>query len=122
MKSRVAAFSAALFLAMSIPASATYNATVVGTISWIGQMNQSLGNPAETIVFALTNQPTGLCSSGYNMFVISPASVTDAQSRKNLLAMLLSAKATGSQVQVAYDNTGGYCDQGMPAVYYIDVM
>lgn len=55
------------------------------------------------------------------MFSVSPNYIADAQTRKNMLAMLMTAKATGSPVTVAYDSNGGYCDQGMLAVYYVVV-
>jgi hypothetical protein len=32
--------------------------------------------------------------------------VTDAQTRKNLVALLVAAKAVGQQIQVDFDNTG----------------
>lgn len=51
-------------------------------------------------------------------FAISPATVPDAQTRKNMVAANLSAKLTGATVEVAYDSTGATCDQQMLAVYY----
>lgn len=118
---RVVTFSAALFLAISISASAAIT-SIAGTVSWVGQFSPTAGFAAESITFALTNQPTGLCSSGYNMFMISPASVPDAQSRKNMLAILLTAKASGAQVQVGYDNASGFCDQNVPAITYVQIL
>jgi len=41
---------------------------------------------------------------------------------KNMIALLLAAKASGDQVQVAFDNAGGFCDQGHMGVYYIETM
>ena len=111
----------ALLIATAIwplSAHATYNATVIGTITTITQFGTALQFGPETVVFDLANQPTIACPQGAH-FLFSPATITDAQTRKNMLAILLHAKATGSQVEVAYDNTGGYCDQGYPAVYYI---
>jgi len=102
----------------SMPTHATYNATVIGTLSFVQQMGPNVGYTAETISFQLSNQPSVACGSFQN-FVISPTSVPDAQTRKNMLAILITAKASDAQVQVAYDSTGGYCDQGMPAVYYL---
>ena len=110
-------------LLVHIPATATYNATVIGTISTLQQMGTNVGYTAETTTFSLTNQPSTLCSAGYRQFSISPATITDAQTRRNMIAMLLLAKASGASIQVAYDmNNNGYCDQGMPGVYYITVM
>lgn len=107
--------------AISMSAFATYNATAVGTVRFITQMGPGLQYAPETVVFQISNQPATTCSSGYSQFLISPASVPDAQTRKNMLAILMTAKASGAQVQVAYDNTNGYCDQGSPAVYYLSL-
>jgi hypothetical protein len=106
----------------SMSAYATYNATVVGTVVTVQQMSTSLQYTPETFTFTISTQPTVACGSGFNYFVVSPATVTDAQTRKNFLAMLLTAKAAGASVQVAYDSTGGFCDQGMTAVYYLVVL
>jgi len=102
----------------SIAAHATYNATVIGTVSTVTQFGTALQFGPETVLFDLANQPTIACPQGSH-FIFSPNSVTDAQTRKNMVAILLHAKATGSQIEVAYDNAGGYCDQGYAAVYYI---
>jgi hypothetical protein len=104
----------------SMYAEATYNATAVGTIGFLQQSSPSVGATPETFIFTISPQPTVSCG-GFNYFIVSPNSVTDAQTRKNMIALLLTAKASGSQVEVAYDSTGGFCDQGMIAVYYITV-
>ncbi len=112
----------AILVLTSVPAQATYNATVIGTIDWVEQVGPNVGYMQDTIAFRLTNQPSVTCSSGLSGFAISAQTVPDAESRKNMLAMLLTAKATGSQLQVAYDsNANGYCDHGMLGVYYITV-
>jgi hypothetical protein len=101
---------------LSMPARATYNATVTGTITIVQQDSGVLMSP-ETTIFQLSTQPTVACTLHY--FAISPATVPDAQTRKNMVATILTAKATGATVEVAYDSTGGYCDQQMVAVYYL---
>jgi len=108
-------------ISWSLSAYATYNATVIGTITTLTQFGTALQFSPETVMFDLSNQPTIACPSGSH-FVLSPTTIADAQTRKNMLAMLLHAKATGNQVAIAYDNTGSYCDQGYPAVYYIEEM
>jgi hypothetical protein len=102
----------------SLAARATYNATVIGTVSTFTQFGTALQFGPETVIFDLANQPTIPCPQGSH-FILSPNSITDAQTRRTMVAILLHAKATGSQVEVAYDNAGGYCDQGHAAVYYI---
>lgn len=109
-------FAALMFVA--IPAHGTYNATVTGTVAYVQQISTTLQYTAETTSFALSNQPT-VPGAQYQQFVISPATVPDAQTRKNMVAIVLTAKATGAQLQVAYDNTGGYLDQGLVGVYYV---
>jgi hypothetical protein len=101
---------------------ATYNATAAGTVTFVTQMGPGIQYGPETFVFQISNQPAMRCSAGYAQFLVSPVSIPDPQTRKNILALLLAAKASGAQVQVAYDNTGGYCDQGSPAVYYVSLM
>jgi hypothetical protein len=110
-----------LLVGFSMSADATYNSTVTGTIATLTQYSTSLSYVPETFSFTISNQPTVSCGP-FNYFVISPNSVTDAQTRKNMVASLLTAKAGGNQVEIAYDSTGGFCDQGMIAVYYIVVM
>jgi len=106
-----------------LPARAGYNATVTGTVTFVQQMSTSLtAYSPETVVFALSTQPTLSCGSGFNNFIISPNSVTDAQTRRNLVVLLLMAKSTGGQVVVGYDTgsaPGNSCDQGYPIVYWI---
>src|SRR5690348_10763464 len=89
-----------LALVVSIPAHATYNATATGSVSVVQQMSTSLPYSPETVIFQLaTGQPSACPGSGGTYFVISPNSMTDAQTRKNTLAMLLMARATGASIE-----------------------
>lgn len=106
-------------LAILSQAHAAYNATVVGTVETVTQMSTTLQYTPETLVFTLSNSPNATWCGPFHSFVISPSSVADAQTRKNMIAILLTAKAAGGQVQVAFDNAGGFCDQGLMGVYYI---
>ena len=112
-------FAIASGVGLVMPALATYNATITGTISWVQQDSGVLMSP-ETTIFQLSNQPTVACPLHY--FGISPATVPDANTRRNMVAAILTAKATGATVEVAYDSTGAYCDQQMVAVYYFVIM
>jgi hypothetical protein len=105
---------------LSIPARATYNATVIGTVTMVQQDSGVLYSP-ETTIFQLSTQPTVACGP-WHYFAISPATVPDANTRRNMVATILTAKATGATVEVAYDSTGAYCDQQMVAVYYFVIM
>jgi len=121
IRSKMVSATLGLVASLSIPAvsTATYNATVIGTVVYVQQDSPSVGYTPETFTFTVTNQPNLNCGSGFAYFVVSPNSVTDAQTRKNLLTLVLFAKATGGQIEVAYDKNGGFCDQGMIGVYYV---
>jgi hypothetical protein len=111
-----------LALGLISSAHATYNATATGSVGTVQQIGTGLSYGPETVVFDLTNMPTATWCSGFHNFAISPSSVTDAQTRKNMIAMLLSAKATGAQIQVGFDNTGGFCDQGFMGIYFLQLL
>ena len=102
-------------------ANAAYTNSAAGTVTHIQQESPGLPSSPETFLFQISGQPTGLCGP-FNFFIISPNSVTDAQTRKNMVAMVLIAKAMGSQITVAYDSTGASCDQQYPVVYYIQIL
>ncbi len=100
-----------LMLSLTTPLYAAQT-SIVGTVILVGPY----GNPPGTFVFQLASQPTTGCPSN-NLFEVSPTSVTDPESRKNIFATLLSAKLTGNPVAVVYD-TGAFCDtMGFPAIY-----
>jgi hypothetical protein len=117
---RVVALAAAL-VAVTVPAIAVYNENITGHVVYVSQSTPGAGYVAETVRFKLDNMPVSPCiTGGFMEFAISPSSVSDAQSRKNFLTMLLTAKATGATVTVAYDKfPGGFCDQGSYGIYYI---
>lgn len=104
---------------LGAPADAVSYATVTGHVLWVMQIGQNLGYVAETYAFKLDAQPTINCPSGFQEFTVSPTTIADAQTRKNMLAIIMTAKATDAQVTVEYDSSGGFCDQGRPAVYYV---
>src|SRR5438105_2904303 len=86
--------------------------SMVGTVIIVG----AYGNQAGTLLFGLSSQPTTGCSNN-NYFEVSPGTVSDPESRRNIYATLLTARATGIQVAVQYD-TGSFCDtMGFPAIY-----
>jgi len=102
-----------LSIALSAPLAAAPT-SIVGTVTLVG----AYGNQAGTLLFALSSQPTTGCSNN-NYFEVSPSTVTDPESRRNIYATLLTARATGIQVAVSFD-TGAFCDtMGFPAIYSI---
>ena len=117
--------TASLAIALVVePAIAGYSATASGTVNFVQQMASPSMGTAETFLFAISGQPALSCGSGFNYFVISPNSVPDAQTRKNLVAQLMMAKATGATVVVGYDSASAgtnSCDQGYPIVYWLEV-
>ena len=114
----------ALFASMTtIPARSAPNASVTGTVQQFFQYAPNMPGVGvgEEVFFSLSNRPSTACiSTGF--FAITPATVNDAQTRKNFFAMLMLAKATGAQIQVTYDNTGAYCDQNAIGVYLINLV
>lgn len=118
MKGALISLLLSAVLVVSDSANAVNNASATGTITFLQQMGSSAGYQTETLIFAISSQPgSGICGKPY--FVISPNSVTDAQMRKNYLAMILQAKSTGSTVQIGFDNLGGFCDQQFIGIYYL---
>ena len=112
---------AAALIVATTPASAVYNDNITGHVVFVMQTTPGAGYVAETIQFKLDNMPAVTCiPGGFSQFGYSPSSVPDAQTRKNFLSLLLTAKASGATVTVAYDhNAGGFCDQGVYGIYYI---
>jgi len=112
--------SVAALLLSSLSTHAAYNSTATGTVVTIQQNSAPVSSVtvAETFNFTISAQPNVSCGNASRQFAVSPNSVPDTQTRKNMLALLMFAKATGGQVEVAYDDTPT-CDQGMLQVYYI---
>ena len=102
------------------PAWSAPNASVTGTVQQLFQYAPNMPGVGigEEVFFSLSNQPSTACiSTGF--FAITPATVNDAQTRKNFFAMLMMAKAIGA---VTYDSTGAYCDQNAVGVYLINLV
>jgi hypothetical protein len=96
------------FLGLSAVSSAQGYSTVTGTLATVMVESTVGGLGAEIVSFKLTNQPTstGCANSGY--FIFSAADVTDANTRKNMLAALLAARVSGATVSIVYGGTA--CD------------
>jgi len=118
---RAALVILAIFAAQG-PANAA-TAVAIGTIVTLSASSNISAPAAEMVIFNLSTQPaasaTG-CSAPAPYFAISAASVTDAATRRDMLAVLMAARVAGLTVLVSYDNAGAYCDvTGYPAVYTI---
>ena len=107
-------------LGLSVAAHAT-SRTIVGTITGM-EVSTPKFTAANTVLFQLSNPPTAtgctLATNGW--FAFSPTTVTDQDTRKNLVATLLTARVSGLNVLVLYDDAGANCDPfGYPAPYLI---
>jgi hypothetical protein len=72
------------------------------------------------VVDIVLDQPlaaTG-CPGGTRGFEFDSNSVTDADTRKNMLSMLLGAKLTGANVTIVYDDGNTFCSTHGFAVPY----
>jgi hypothetical protein len=112
------------FAAVSaLPVSATYNTTITGHVISVQPLTPGAGYSGAAFAFTLDSGPsTGCVPGGWKQFIISTNTVPDLETRKNLIAAVMMAKAAGSSVVVGYDNTGGFCDQGSYGVYYVSVL
>ena len=90
------------------PAAAA-NRTLTGTISVLGVQSTTQNIPEVVdIVLSAPLAATG-CPGGTRGFEFDSRSVTDAQTRKNMLAALLGAKLAGASVTIVYDDGSTSC-------------
>jgi len=107
-------------LGASFVASAT-QVVATGTVTQLQQNTTADGYTAGTFSFQLSGQPSvPACGTRGGWFVVSSNSISDAQTRINIFALLLTASTAGTQVSVLYDNAGALCDQTGIAVYYVN--
>lgn len=83
--------------------------TASGTVINLVLDSTAGGQAPEVVSFQVTNMPNTGCPNGA-WFFFAPTSVTDAQTRKDMLATLLAAKLTGATVNIVYSST--VCDAG----------
>jgi hypothetical protein len=101
----------------AVPAAAVWNAETTGTVVWVGMYAPDAA-AAQTVLFRLSNQPTTGCAAN-DAFSVSPATITDAQTLKNMVALVMAAKASGAPIMVAHDS-GSVCEpSGRPRVYFV---
>jgi hypothetical protein len=94
---------------------------VTGTVIEVFVDSTVNNNPPETVFFkfqpaagqqALTTgctQGSTTTAGTAEIFEFEPASVTDAQTRKDMLTLLFAARTSGMTAEVAYDNAGAFC-------------
>jgi hypothetical protein len=78
----------------------------------------------ETVDFTMSfaAQTTGCTNPNTTnqVFVFSPTDITDAQTRKNMLALLIAARVSGTPLTVDWDNAGANCDaSGFPIPLFV---
>jgi hypothetical protein len=97
---------------------ATWNAETTGSVEWVGMYAPDAAG-AQAVLFRLSNQPTTGCAAN-DAFSLSPASISDPQTLKNMVALVLAAKASGQPILVAHDS-GAACDAttSRPRVYFV---
>ena len=122
-KPAISAILALSILIFSAPSQAKLIFTS-GTV--IGLFVSGAGSAAESVNFTMSFGPqtTGCSNSGgaNQVFVFNPTDITDAQTRKNMLALLMAARISGTPLTVDWDNAGAYCDAGgYPIPLYIGI-
>ena len=115
-RSTLAAILALSALTCSVPG---YAKLVFKAGTVINVFVSGVGSPAETITFAMSfaAQPTGCTNPNQTAqtFVYTPTDITDAQTRKDMLTLLLAARTSGIPMTVDWDDAGAHCDaSGFP--------
>jgi hypothetical protein len=101
----------AAFALQSPAKAATQVAT--GTVTGVNVNSSTTTGSTESVIFSMNNVPSAAttgCPSTVAGFAFSSSSVPDANTRRDLLAILLAAKAAGLSISVAYDTGGAFCD------------
>jgi hypothetical protein len=91
------------------PVAAT-NRNITVTLNNVLVQN-NLQQGAGTVTFHVSVVPAATgCTLNNGIFAFSAASVTDAESRRGMLAVLIAAQSQGTPVILVYDDAGRYCD------------
>jgi hypothetical protein len=113
-KSAISTILAGSISILSMPSHAAttfMTGTVISVFTAAG-----IGTPAESVDFTMSfpNQTTGCPSTNQSanqqVFVFTPADISDAQTRKNMLTVILAARTSGLPLTVVFDNAGAHCD------------
>jgi hypothetical protein len=113
---RKAAISAIVALSILIGSTPSYAKLVFTSGTVIGLFVLGAGSPAESVNFTMSFGPqtTGCTNPNQTnqVFVFNPTDIPDAQTRKDMLALLMAARVSGATVTVDWDNAGAFCDAG----------
>jgi hypothetical protein len=111
-KRLVATILGAIALASLVAPGHATTRSVTGTISNVIVEPGTIGAvTTETVTFMISSPPAATgCTANNGIFAFSSQSIADAPTRNHMVAWLLSAKASGAQVTVVYDDAGRLCD------------
>jgi hypothetical protein len=78
-----------------------------------------VGSPAESVSFTMSFTPQATGCTNINqpnqIFAFSPADIADAQTRKNILTLVMASRTSGIPLTVDWDNAGAHCSaNGFP--------
>lgn len=107
----IAAALAISSLICSIPSQAKI-AFKAGTV--VNIFIAGAGSAAESVTFTMSFgiQTTGCKNNDptLQMFSINPSNIADAQTRKDLLTLIMASKTSGIPLTVDWDDQGAHCD------------
>lgn len=120
-KSAISALLALSILICSTPSQARL-VFMSGTV--IGVFVGGVGSPAESVNFTMSFGPQTTGCTNPNptnqVFVFNAADISDPQTRKNIVALLMAARTSGIPLTVDWDNAGAHCDSsGFPIPMFV---
>ena len=102
---------------MAVPAHAAIQ-TLTGTITVLSTPSTTENIPGVVDIVLSVSLPATGCPGGTRGFEFDSNSVVDAQTRNNMLSLLIGAKLTGVAVSIVYDDGATYCSVHGFAVPY----
>lgn len=109
----------AIAVLTSVPAYAGWTSNVTGTVDQIVQYPPDVWS-GQTVFFHISNMPTTGCALN-DYFEISAATITDPVVLKNMLATILTAKATGQTVEIGYDSGASCGPTARPRIFMLSL-
>ena len=114
-KSAISAMLALTILIFSVPSQAKL-VFLSGTVLTV--FVGGVARPAESVTFIMSFAPqtTGCTNAGggNQVFVFDPTTITDAQTRKDILALIMASRTSGVPLTVDWDDAGAHCAGGFP--------
>lgn len=121
---RKAAISAILALSTLIGSMPSHAKLIFTSGTVISVFVGGVGAPPESVSFTMSFGPqTTGCTNidpTNQVFFFNPTDISDAQTRKDMLSLLIAARASGIPLTVDWDDSGAHCDaNGFPIPMYI---